>query len=162
MTSITVKSWSAPPFGWLKCNLDVCRSKTQNQCGMAWVLRNDRGKVLHHSRRAFSNIASREQANLFGLLWAVESMRDHHLNRVIFAIDDDTYTKVILRPKAWPSFKVQCLEILERLRQMEWWRVMKEKSQANRGAFLIVQSVFKHNLVQSYVAVGAPRWLQDL
>ncbi|KAG2282150.1 hypothetical protein Bca52824_053370 [Brassica carinata] len=137
----------------------VCRSKTQNQCGIAWVLRNDKGKVLLHRRRAFSNIASTEQANLCGILWAVESMLDHHLDRVLFAIDDDTYTKVILRPKAWPSFKVQRLEILERFRNLEWWRIMKEDTLANREAFLIAQSVFKYNLVQSYVAVGAPRWL---
>lgn len=157
--AVGFKSWSAPPSGWLKCNLGVCRSKTQNQCGMAWVLRNDKGKVLLHSRRAFSNIDSMEQANFCGILWAVESMHDHHLDRVLFAIDDDTYTKVFLRPKAWPNFKVQRLELLERFRNLEWWRIMKENTLANRGAFFIAQSVFKNNLVQSYVAVGAPRWL---
>ena len=43
--TVVMKSWSAPPTGWLKCNIGVFRNKLQNNCGSAWVLRNEKGKV---------------------------------------------------------------------------------------------------------------------
>lgn len=136
-------SWSGPLIGWLKCNIGVHFDKKQKRCGAAWVLRNNKGKVLIHSRRAFSTITSKDEANFHALSWAIQSMSDHKLNRVILALDDDTFTKVILRPKAWPNFRCQHLQLMEKLSNLEWWRVVKEDRLSNRGAFLIAQSVIR-------------------
>lgn len=143
--TVVVKSWSGPPPGWAqKCNIGIYRDKSQKRSGAAWVLRNDQGKVLIHSRRAFSNILSKEEASLHGLRWAIESMHDHKLNRLIFALDDDTFfTKVILRPKALPNFRCQQLELMEKLSKLEWWKLVKEDRVTNRGAFLIAQCVIQ-------------------
>ena len=160
--TVVKKSWSCPPSGWLKCNIGVYRDKVQMRSGAAWVLRNDFGKVLIRSRRAFSNIRSNDEAKFHGLRWAIESMHDHRLNRVIFALDDDTFTMVILRPKAWPNFRCQQLELMESLSKLEWWRLVKEDRETNRGAFLIAQSVIQLGYAQSYVAAGPPFWLASL
>ncbi|WZZ86799.1 hypothetical protein YC2023_115378 [Brassica napus] len=54
----------------------------------AWVLRNEKGKVFLHGRRAFSEIGSLHDAKLQVLVWSVESIISHHQNKVIFALDD--------------------------------------------------------------------------
>lgn len=67
---------------------------------LAWVVRDDGGKVLMHSSKVLSNIGSLEDAKFQGLIWSVESLSYHHLRRIIVAIDDATLPKVILRPNA--------------------------------------------------------------
>lgn len=126
------------------------------------MVRNEMGKVLLHSRQVFCNIDSLDEAKFQGLLWTLDSLCSHRLNRVMIAIDDDTLTKVILRPKAWPSFRAQYMEIERRLRRMEWWRMVKEERSTNRGAFLIAQSAARGGFIQSYVAIGGPFWLSQL
>lgn len=99
-----------------------------------------------HSRQALSNIQSKEEASYQGLLWVIESMHYHHLNRVIFASDDDLFTKVILRPKAWPNYRCQQVQLMERLCKLELWRVIKEDREINKGVFFIAQSVIRQVL----------------
>lgn len=120
------------------------------------MVRDDKGKVLMHSRRAFSNICSLEEAKYQALLWSMDSFHSHHLRRIIIALDDTTFPNVVLRPKAWPSFKCQHIEIMKRLENFEWWRLQKEERSSNRGAFLVAQSVIKGGYAQSYVATGTP------
>lgn len=131
------------------------------QTGCSWVLRNEWGKVIMHSRWAFSNVAFLDEAKFQGLLWTVECLSAHHVNRVIIAIDDATFPNVILRPRAWPSFTCQYVEIIGRLRNLEWWRVIRKDRSINRGAFLIAQSVTKGCYNHSYVAAGVPHWLAE-
>ncbi|XP_048605541.1 uncharacterized protein LOC106393034 [Brassica napus] len=127
------KSWSVPHRGWLKCNIGIAWDKKQSGSGASWVVRDDHGKVQIHSRRAFSNTDSLHEAKFKGLL-----------------------------PQAWPNFRKQYVQIVERLKKLEWWRVMKEDRSTNTGAFLIAQSVIKGGYYQSYVAEGPPFWLRDL
>ncbi|XP_048596342.1 uncharacterized protein LOC125578099 [Brassica napus] len=159
---VVIKSWSVPPRGWLKGNIGVEWNRVQARSGAAWVIRDDKGKVLLHSRRAFSNICSLDEAKYQALLWSVESFHFHHLNKIIIALDDSTFPSVVLRPKAWPSFRCQYIEIMKRLEKFEWWRLQKEERSSNRGAFFIAQSVIKGGYAQSYVAAGAPFWLLHL
>ena len=156
------KRWERPCAGWLKCNIGVDFDNQNSRSGGAWVVRNEMGKVLLHSRQVFCNIDSLDEAKFQGLLWTLDSLCSHRLNRVMIAIDDDTLTKVILRPKAWPSFRAQYMEIERRLRRMEWWRMVKEERSTNRGAFLIAQSAARGGFIQSYVAIGGPFWLSQL
>lgn len=156
------RKWIAPNRGWMKCNIGVDVDKKNQTGGASWVLRDERGRVSLHSRRAFSNIHTLDEAKFQALLWTIESLSFHRVNRVIIAIDDATLPNVILRPKAWPNFTCQYVEIMVRLRKLEWWRMVKEERSTNRGAFLIAQSVTRGGFVQSYVAAGAPGWKVDL
>lgn len=156
------RRWYSPIRGWLKCNVGVAWDKVTKRGGGAWVIRDYRGKVILHSRRAFSNVRSLLDAKFEALLWAVDSIRDHRLNHVILAVEDKTLTGMILRPKAWPNFKFYSSKLLERLSALEWWRIIFEDRHCNRGAFLIAQSVTRGGYVRSYVASGAPLWLHEL
>lgn len=160
--TVVKKSWSAPPTGWVKGNIGVHWDRKLEKAGAAWVVRDERGKVLLHSRRAFSSIRSLEEAKYQAFIWALESFHSHHLNRIIIAIDDASIPGIVLRPKAWPNFKYQYGEIMRRLKEIEWWRLEKEDKTTNRGSFIIAQSVLQGGYLQSYVALGVPAWLREL
>ncbi|KAJ4915693.1 RNase H domain-containing protein [Raphanus sativus] len=113
-------------------------------------------------RRTGKQKKSLEDAKLQATVWSLESLAEHHLNRVIIAFEDDTLVKVMLRPQAWPNFKWEHCELEKRLRRLEWWRLVKEDKSNNRGAFLIAQSAAKGGYLQSYVATGGPFWLRHL
>lgn len=95
--TVVDKSWSAPPKGWLKCNIGVHRSREQKRCGAAWVLRNDKGNVLLHSRRAFSNIQSNEEANYQGLLWDWMGRGSHKRKKSQISVKSNSSIKKISR-----------------------------------------------------------------
>ncbi|KAF8082822.1 hypothetical protein N665_0806s0005 [Sinapis alba] len=136
------------------------RSSTQRG-GVSWILQDDYGKVLIHSRRAFFLVSSLYELKSIALKWSVECMIDHRKNKVIFALEDAELIGMVLRPKAWPSLKFQSTELMRTLSKMDWWRLEKKKKINNRGAFLIAQSVTRFDLVQSYVATGSPDWLKQ-
>ena len=84
------------------------------------MLRDSEGKVLLHSRRAFTGLNNLKELKFQVLMWAIDSMVSYRLNRVIFAVDDDMIVGAVTRPKAWPSFKAMRADILFGLRKIEW------------------------------------------
>lgn len=155
-------TWKPPPQGWLKCNIGFDWSKRNGLTGAAWVLRNDKGEVLLHSRRAFSRLRTRDEAKLKTVLWAIKSMASHNINQVFFAFQDPELLGAVLRPNAWPSFRYHSLELFGALRVIQVWRFLLEVSSANRGANLIAKSVTSDCRLQSYVATGHPSWLDSV
>lgn len=154
--------WTCPPSSWLKCNVGMCWSKKNKVGGYSWVLRDENGLVLLHSRRSFSGIATLAEANFQGLMWAIESMNSHKISKVIFASEALELVKAINRPQAWPSFQFYISEINNGLIGINDWKIQSEKRSSNTGAFLIAQSVIQDKRFQSYVAQGFPFWLKEL
>lgn len=60
--------WIPPPFSWVKCNLAYSWDKKAKIVGVSWILRNHERKVLLHSRHAFAQIDSLDDAKLQCLL----------------------------------------------------------------------------------------------
>lgn len=77
-----------PPKDWLKCNIGFFWMKKKNRVGAAWVLRNDKGKTILHSRRTFSHAGTEDMAKVTVLEWAVESMKAHNISKVVLAFGD--------------------------------------------------------------------------
>ncbi|CAN6872688.1 unnamed protein product [Brassica oleracea] len=50
--------------------------------GAVWVLRNCGGETILHSRRAFGNVGSFLDAKFYALMWVIESMRSHHVEKL--------------------------------------------------------------------------------
>ncbi|KAG7627049.1 hypothetical protein ISN45_At03g031700 [Arabidopsis thaliana x Arabidopsis arenosa] len=48
--------WIPPPQNELKCNIGVAWSRKTQLAGVSWVVRDDTGKVLLHSRRSYSQL----------------------------------------------------------------------------------------------------------
>ena len=97
--------------------------------------------VLCHSRRAFAEIASKDQAKLQVVLWAAESTRSLRFNKIIFAGEFEDLFGAVLRPQAWPAFLFQRDEIISSLFGIEELQVLVVRSETNRGAFFIADSV---------------------
>ncbi|XP_010474056.1 PREDICTED: uncharacterized protein LOC104753510 [Camelina sativa] len=139
------------------------RSVLQNfHDGSAWVLSDERGEVLIHSRRAFKGINLKNKTSFVGLIWAMESMLQHRVNKVIFAFEDNTVIAYMQRPQVWPSFKWEIEELGKLLEGFLEWNLVLEESSANREATLIAQSVTRDNRINSYVAESSPSWLREL
>ncbi|KAF2531835.1 hypothetical protein F2Q70_00031329 [Brassica cretica] len=129
------KVWEAPQNGLVKCNVCVDWNREEKMGGTAWVVKNLKGKVMMHSRRAFFNTGTMEDKSSVGMT---------------------------VRPKAWPNFRFEALKILKFLSKIEWWGIGGEERCTNRGDFLIAQSVTKGRRYHSYVTQGSPSWLHVL
>lgn len=160
---ISTRKWLPPEHDRVKCNIGMDFSKTKSLVGGGeWVLRNERGVVLCHSRRAFSGVRSREEAKMVVVLWALESMRSQRQSKIIFAAEFGDIFGAIERPQAWPSFLYHSSEMRKELEGITEWKLLVVTRETNRGAFFIAQSVTKYGLVNSYVARGHPPWLFEL
>lgn len=53
-------------------------------CGVGWILRDDKGTTILHSRLAFSNVGSQKEAELMAIQWAVCDMVYTRQQKIIF------------------------------------------------------------------------------
>ena len=151
--------WKAPSAGFLKCNVGVAWTKSTKLAGAAWFARDSRGVVQLQSRRAFSGIDSLVEAKHLALVWAIESMAFHKINKVFFEVEAPDLVGAITRPRAWPAFRGYGAEILEVLQRIGEWELQSISREENKCAFLMARSVTKEQRLQSYVAQGEPEWL---
>lgn len=93
--------WIPLKKDWLMCNVGFDWVKQTKLLGVAWVVRNHRGVVIIHSRRAFSNIESLDDVRVVSVLWAVESMTSLHYNKVVFAGDFREIFVAAQKPLQW-------------------------------------------------------------
>lgn len=156
------KGWHPPSLNWLKCNVATSWSARNNLAGGAWILRDQKGKTILHSRRAFGLVQDKSEAQFTCLMWAIESMKSHKIEKVVFSIQEDYLVKVITRPAAWPSFRYQSKELGLSLKSIKDWKFFVENSFSNRGALMIAKSITNDGRLQSYVASGHPAWLGDI
>lgn len=130
--------------------------------GGGWVGRNKRGVVQCHSRRAFSNFHSLDEAKLVVIPWALESMGSQRMSNIIVAGDFSELVGAVERPQAWPSFLHKVGEIKLGMARIEGCRLIYVDNEANKGATFISQSVTRQGLIRSYVQNGHPPWLFEL
>lgn len=154
-----VRKWLPPPRDWLMCNVAFEWDRNTSGLGVAWVVRNHRGVVTIHSRKAFSHIQSLDQARFVTCQWAVESMTSLHMNKVVFAGDFKDLFLAIQKPQHWPALRYQSDELNRFFVLMEEYQLKWVSPKENRGAAFIAQSVTRQGRNQSYVASGHPEWL---
>lgn len=156
-----VLEWEPPEVGWVRCDIGIEWCKHTLVSGASWILRDDRGEVLLHSRCSFANVTDAIDAHSNGWLWAIESMGSLGRNKIIFGVESGEIVGAILRPPAWPSFKGVALKIKSSLHFLDRWKLLLVKRKAILPAYLIAKSAVAENFAQSYVARGYPRWLSS-
>lgn len=92
--------------GWQVVNNAFMSMSKEETCWWSvWIVRKHEGVVITHSSRAFSFIDSINAAKACGHLWAVESMCDLCVERVVITTEASELVGVITRPPARPVFR---------------------------------------------------------
>ncbi|KAH0850098.1 hypothetical protein HID58_095803, partial [Brassica napus] len=141
-TNSSVDAWEKPPSEMVKCNVGMAWVDAGPVNGSSWILRDDHGQPLQHSREALTGSSSKMESDLKSLLWAVQAIGD-------------------LRYK-FPELSPLILKILELLHRFEKWTISHVSDLKNRVAKSIAESVVVGIRTQSYVASGGPRWLHQM
>lgn len=151
--------WKPPPEGFVKCNIGASWLNLQENCGVSWLLREHKGNPLSHSRRAFSQIGSKLEADLCGLMWAVDSLWNLRHRKVIF--ESSSYQVVeLFNSEAPPAVGKKLFdEIRQSLLKFDEWRIVFSPPHLNIPVTRIANSVTSEGRFQSYVARGASSWV---
>lgn len=117
-----------------------------------------------HSRRSYSDIRSCAEAELYALLWAVESMHSLRLENIIFEASFSYAKHCLFRGDGQvcaPEFSRIISTISEKLQLLTAWRLEYTLPARNFIASRIAVSVTSEHRYQSYVATGGPVWLHQ-
>ncbi|KAF3549264.1 hypothetical protein DY000_02004010 [Brassica cretica] len=130
--------------------------------GASWIVKDEKGKVLEHSRRAFVEVGSLTEVKLQLWLWVLESMRSLKKKKVRFVSSFGDLIEAIEKPSFWPALQFEVGEIKRELQAFEAWELRIGSWNTIRCASFIAQSVRNLGLTQSYVAAGHPKWLDHI
>lgn len=70
------KRWEMPISGHAKCNIHANWRSAKLHSGVAYIVRDNRGNVLHHARDVITFSPNRFTAEIRCLAWALHSMKD--------------------------------------------------------------------------------------
>lgn len=160
--SIKTKTWCSPPEGSLKCNVGVSWINSRRNCGVSWILRDSGGITLMHSRRSYSNIKSKQEACLYAMMWAFESMHSLRHNNIIFEAASVETRQALLYPTTVPELH-HIISVINTFKLgIVVWRLDHVAPECNIAANAIACSVTSGHRYQSYIASGGPVWLHTL
>lgn len=159
---LTPVVWTKPPQNWVKCNVASSWAPNISLSGGAWVVRNDAGAVIFHSRRSFSNLETTLLADLISLQRAVEAMASLRVDNVFFETSSFVLQEAFHRRSLSPQINQLVSGILQSLNSLSNWRLEHVENGRNRVAGLIAQSVTSDLRFHSYVATGGPSWFHSL
>ncbi|KAL0689621.1 hypothetical protein Bca4012_089299 [Brassica carinata] len=152
-------SWYPPPAGSFKSNVGISWNRADRMCGASWIIRNHMGKALLHSRRAFSGVSSKLEAELQGFCWVLESLISTHHTNIIVESDCEMAREALLDPTRFPWFGDLLEKISHSIPSLYPCSLEHVESARNKVAEEIAVSVTRDHRRQSYVALGGSRWL---
>lgn len=117
---------------------------------------------MEHSRRAFSGIQSKLEAELESIGWAAEDLHSLHWNKVIMEVTSAQALKAFEKPHTFPHLYNGVAHTSALMRKFRVCHVEVVDDNANRVAKEIAVSVTKDRRFQSYVARGGPSWLANI
>lgn len=154
--------WEKPPHSFVKCNVGSSWVPSSGVCGTAWLLRDANGKVILHSRRAFSGITSALQADLLAVSWAASAIKDLKIQKVILEYSSPYVGLALANPVDHPLHYQSCHHLLRDIHSMHNCSLQHVPDICNSPALEIAMSVTRDNRSQSYVARHGPIWLASL
>lgn len=148
--------------GYLKCNIGSSWISSRQPSGASWILRDDKGRTIMHSRRSYSFMRSKTEADLWALHWAVKCMKNTHQRKVIFEASSEQIREVLCNQAQFPGFRSIVGMINIQLTRIEIWSLDYSLPKRNEAANAIAVSVTRDRRHQSYIAHNAPVWLHHL
>ncbi|KAL0789900.1 hypothetical protein Bca101_006146 [Brassica carinata] len=116
-----------------------------------------------HNRRSYSRIQSLEEAELWAILWAVESMKSLRLDNIIFESSFAHARRVLYNGDGQvcaPKSSRVSYSIRSQLHLLRGWSLNHILPARNSIALRIAESVTSDHRYQSYIARNGPSWLQ--
>ena len=86
-------------------------------------MKDENGRVLEHSRRAFSDVKTVGEAKLQMWLWVMERMKSLRKKKVRFVSTFGDYVKAIEKPIFRPALQYEASEIKRELQGFEAWEL---------------------------------------
>lgn len=154
--------WCKPPRGFLKCNIGSVWSPTSLTAGGGWIIRDSAGKTLWHSRRAFSGIRSKLQADLLVISWAASAARDLRLKKIIFEFSSPQAEQALGNPLVSGISYQACHDVLRNIFSTANSTISSVPDTCNFAATAIGTSATNIWFQQSYLASNGPQWLAPL
>lgn len=154
--------WIKPPSGCLKCNVGSSWVDPHHPSGASWILRGEDGQTIMHSRRSYSFMRSKAEADLWAMLWAVECMHNTHQVNVIFEASSEQLHNVLCEPLHHLEFTGVVQSINQLLNGINGWSLDHALQERNEAAAAIAVSVTRDRRYQSYMAQHEPAWLHQL
>lgn len=153
------KRWRKPIANSIKCNVASSWISVDRPCGVSWILRDSSGAPIMHSRRAYLYIRSKEEANLYAMLWAVESMGSLHKHNVLFEASEIETRNIMMEPYLVPHLQHLVSSIIFKL---DGWSLNHIIPECNSVAVAITTSVTTKQRYQSYVSAKGLAWLSHI
>ncbi|XP_010456591.1 PREDICTED: uncharacterized protein LOC104738050 [Camelina sativa] len=155
--------WCHPCVGYVKCNVNADWRNPDTLSGVSWIARDCRGRVLYHAREAFTESPNRIVAELRCILWAIQSLRDLRVGKVIISSDCQAAIAALNNPRYWPQYRRLLDEISRTARSLSFEFIAFEvvSCHSNTIARDIAYSVVKDGRYNSYLASDGPSWLSN-
>ncbi|XP_013639526.1 PREDICTED: uncharacterized protein LOC106344760 [Brassica oleracea var. oleracea] len=154
--------WIKPPSGCLKCNVGSSWVDPHHPSGASWILRGEDGQTIMHSRRSYSFMRSKAEADLWAMHWAVECMHNTHHVNVIFEASSEQLHNVLSESFHHLEFTGVVQSINQLLNGINGWSLNHALQERNEAAATIAVSVTRDRRYQSYMAQHEPAWLHHL
>lgn len=87
--------WNRPQYGWIKCNYDASHHEGNQDFRFGWITRNFNGTFLDCELWKFRGRYSIEEAEMSGLLWAMQSIFLFGYRKVVFEGDNQIINGII-------------------------------------------------------------------
>ncbi|XP_013745633.1 uncharacterized protein LOC106448270 [Brassica napus] len=148
-------------MGSVKCNIGSSWTASSQHTGASWLIRDFQGQPMKHSRRSFSEVTSRLEADITTICWAAKDLQTLHWNRVIMEISSTQALEALNNPHRFPglSYLIECTH--QALSCFQSCLVEVVNVSANRVADQIAVRVTNDGRWSSYIARGGPSWLND-
>lgn len=147
--------------GYIKCNIHTNWRNTNLLSGVAWIARDHYGQVTYHARNALTPSRKRIDAELRGIVWSLESLRDLRIRNVVLAMDSTLAFQAVSNPHNWPRYRLLLHDIECLFADFNNLTFELEAQSSNAIACDIAKSVLRDGRFQSYLALGGPSWLHD-
>lgn len=153
--------WCLPENGIIKCNLHANWRNAYLHSGIAWITRDHQGNVCHHARDAITFTPNRLVAELRCVIWALTSLRDLGVTKLIIALDYQEVVEALKAPHLWPKYMSLLTQVSTLKENFESLCFEGEHIRNNGIGRDIAKSVLRDGRFQSYLALGGPSWLHD-
>ncbi|XP_018453816.1 uncharacterized protein LOC130507525 [Raphanus sativus] len=160
--SAVSKKWEPPMAGFVKCNFHSNWRNASLHSGVAYLVRDQQGNVLHHARDAITFSPNRLTSELRCFIWVLKSLRDLGYQEIVCSSDCHEVMEAVMKPLGWPRYRILLQEITALCGSFHSVAFETESAHSNMVAHEISKSVLRYGRFQSYLALGGPAWLHHL